>query len=130
MRVNAVEAHVIVLIPSKIPERSIITQHKSILRSSNTKAKLKLDQANDINFFSSLSLCRTRKIVCEYNVPAKLVTSCAIYGCDLYIFTGNALLDGVIVNTSQQYSNNPNDGKIYIYRNAVPAGGYYDLPIQ
>lgn len=68
--------------------------------------------------------------MCEYKVPAKSVTACAIYGCDLYMFSGNNKLDGVTAGVPGQISSNPHDGKVYIHRNAVPCGGYCDVSIQ
>lgn len=64
---------------------------------------------------------RTRTIVNQYPVPGTSITSCAIYGCDLYIFTGKTF-NGTV-------SSNPNDGKIFIYRSVVSCGGFCDVPI-
>lgn len=63
-------------------------------------------------------------------MPADLVCSCAIFGCDLYVLTGNNMLDGVTAGGSEQTSTNPSDGKIFIFRKVVPCGGYCDKAIE
>lgn len=63
----------------------------------------------------------------EYKVPGDgtLITSLAISGRDLYIFTGRYVKT---VDGTKQFSTNPYDGKIYIYRDVVD-GGFCDEPV-
>lgn len=117
MYVHVVKVYVIVLIQSKFHinyfEENIEKSHLSIIKR-----------------YAIFSPCRTRQIVSIFKVPATLITSCAIFGSDFFVFSGKSLLDGVVVDTDGQFSDNPSDGKIYKFRNAIPCGGYCDKPIR
>lgn len=93
-----------------------------ILLQENTEITLLL--------FFLFSLCSTRQIVCEYHVPAPMVTACVICGYDLIIFSGYSMLDGVTAGATPLNSTNPNDGRVYVFRGAVPCGGHCNLPVR